>query len=149
MRRSVNARCPPDPQTDRQLMSALNFYLNEAREGDWDAAYFGLIELGDVDGLEAAYHGETDPEIRSLIVHAVWQHRLPATIDFLAVALRDPNERVWKEALDGLVVLASTTSRKALEAELERIADDDPDYRSWIVEAIGQIDEAIERQTNF
>jgi hypothetical protein len=124
-------------------MSELSFYLNEAREGNSEAAYFGLIHLGDVVGLQDAYRAETDPEIRALLVHAVWQHRLTETIGFLAVALGDPHDETRKQALDGLVTLASPASRKALVDELARTAASNPDYRNWIEEAIEQIDEAI------
>jgi hypothetical protein len=124
-------------------MSELSFYLNEAREGNSEAAYFGLIHLGDVVGLQDAYRAETDPKIRALLVHAVWQHRLSETIGFLAVALRDPHGETWKEALGGLVTLASPASRKVVEDELARTAESNPDYRNWLEEAIEQIDAAI------
>jgi hypothetical protein len=71
--------------------------------------------------LEEAYHVEPDPGIRSLIVEAVWQHRLPSSVDFLAVALEDPHTEVWKQALDGLVTLASLESRRVLELATSRM----------------------------
>jgi len=119
------------------------YYLSEARNGDIDAAYHSLIELPNhlLPDLEEAYRGEADPEIRALIVEAVWQHRLPTSVDFLAVAVEDPYPEVWKQALDGLVALASAESRKVLELVKSRVAGQDAILRAWIDEAIDQIDE--------
>jgi HEAT repeat protein len=119
------------------------YYLNEAKTGDFDAAYHGLIELPSrlLPDLEEAYRGEADPEIRALIVEAVWQHRSPSSVDFLAVALEDPHPDVWKQALDGLVRIASPESRKVLELAKSGEAGQDAVIRAWIQEAIDQIDE--------
>jgi hypothetical protein len=124
-------------------MTEVDFYLNAARNGEVDAAFHGLIELDDhaIPALQEAYRAEADPAIRALIVEAVWQHRLPSTIDFLAAALADPHPEVWKQALDGMVTLASAESRELLEAALERSVAGDAEYRSWIEEAIGRVDE--------
>ena len=64
------------------------YYLDEARNGDFEAAYHGLIELPPdlLPDLAEAYRTEDDPQIRALIVEAVWQHRLPTSLDFLALA---------------------------------------------------------------
>jgi hypothetical protein len=128
-------------------MTEVDFHLKAARNGDFDAALHGLIELEDraIPALQKAYRVETDPVIRALILEAVWQHRLPATIAFLAVALGDPHPGVWKQALDGLVTLASADSRKVLEAALEHAAAGDSERRAWIEEAIGQIGEVMRR----
>jgi hypothetical protein len=126
-------------------MTEIDGNLDLARDGDIGAAFHGLIELRDDDipALQEAYRVESEPAIRALVVEAVWQHRLPSTTDFLAVALADPHLEVWKRALDGLVTLASAESRKALEAALESAAARDSEHRAWIEEAIGQIDEVI------
>jgi HEAT repeats len=137
-----------DPnESEPYPMTEVDFYLNQARNGEVDAAFHGLIELGDdaIPALQQAYRTESDSAIRALIVEAVWQHRLPATIDFLAVALIDPHPDVWKQALDGLVTLASAESRDVLEAALEHASAGDAEYRDWIREAIGQIDEIVGR----
>jgi HEAT repeats len=89
--------------------------------------------------LEDAYRGEADPEIRALIVEAVWQHRQPSSVDFLAVTLEDQEPEVWKQALDGLVRLASPESRNALELAKNRLAGQDAVFRAWIEEAIDQV----------
>jgi HEAT repeat protein len=128
-------------------LTEVDFYLDAARNGKFDAAFHGLVELEDqaITVLVAAYQAEADPLVRELIVEAVWQHRLPSTIDFLAAALADPHPGVWKRALDGLVALASVESRDALEAALGTLAAGDDRCRSWIEEAIGQIDEGLGR----
>jgi len=118
-----------------------DYYISEARNGDFDAAYHGLIELPNdlLPDLEDAYRSEADPVIRALIVEAVWQHRLPSSVDFLAIALEDPHPEVWKEALDGLVTLASPESRKVLELAKSRMAGHDATFRAWVTEAIDQV----------
>jgi hypothetical protein len=123
------------------------YYLSEARNGDYHNAYHGLIELPDhlLPDLEEAYRGEADPQIRALIVEAVWQHRLPTSVHFLKVALEDPHPEVWKQSLDGLVVLASPESRKILELAKTRVAGPDANLVAWIDEAIDQIDESATR----
>jgi len=121
-----------------------DYYLSEARNGDFDAAYHSLIELPNdlLPDLEEAYRGEADPGIRALIVEAVWQHRLSTSVDFLAVALADPHPEVWKQAVDGLVTLASPESRKVLDLAKSRVAGHDAPFRDWIEEAIDQIGES-------
>jgi hypothetical protein len=83
---------------------------------------------------------------RALIVEAVWQHRQPTSVDFLAIALDDPHPDVWKQALDGLVTLASPESRKVLELAKSRLAEEDAILRARIEEAIDQIDERFTRR---
>ncbi len=124
------------------------YYLSEARNGDFDNAYHGLIELPIelLPELEEAYRREADPEIRVLIVEAVWQHRQPASVDFLAFALDDPHPDVWKQALDGLVTLASPDSSKTLALAKSGLAEEDAILRAWIEEAIDQIDERSTRR---
>ena len=124
------------------------YYLSEARNGDFHSAYHSLIELPNylLPELEEAYRRDADPEIRALIVEAVWQHRQPTSVDFLAIALDDPHPDVWKQALDGLVTLASPESRKVLELAKSRLAEEDAILRARIEEAIDQIDERFTRR---
>jgi hypothetical protein len=123
------------------------YYLNKAKNGDFDAAYHGFIELPEnlLPELEQAYRGESDPKIRALVVKAAWEHRLPISVGFLAVALEDPHPDVWKEALDGLVTLASPDSRKVLELAKARAWGKDAILLAWIEEAIDQTDESMNR----
>ena len=117
------------------------YYLNHAKNGDSETAYHGLIELPRhlLPDLEDAYRDEADPLIRALIVEAIWQHRLPSSVGFLAAALEDPHPDVWKEALDGLVTLASPQSREVLELAKHRVGGQDETLLTWIEEAIEQI----------
>jgi hypothetical protein len=119
------------------------YYFSELRNGNFDNAYHCLIELPNdlLPELEEAYRGESDPKIRALVVEAVWQHHLPASVDFLAVVLEDPDPDVWKQALDGLVTLASPESRRVLDLARSRAPGQDAILREWIEEAIDQIDE--------
>jgi hypothetical protein len=122
-------------------MTESEYYLDKARRGEGEAAYHGLVELPDatLPALLEAFSAEPDPAVRSLIVHAFWQHR-PSAIGLLGLALDDPHSEVWKEALDGLVTLASPESRGLLEAAKGGRAQGDPERLAWIVEAIADID---------
>lgn len=119
-------------------MSAVAYYIEKARSGDLEAAFHGLRELGHdtLPAMQMAYTCEDDPVVRSMIVEAVWQHRQPSVIKFLADVLRDPTPIVWRQALDGLVTLASPESirvlRSAADGEIEA------ERRTWIEEAIEQ-----------
>jgi hypothetical protein len=66
------------PQGPNPVNDETDLYLSKARGGELDAAFHSLIELRDdfLDDLEAAYHVEPDPLIRSLLVQALWQRRL-------------------------------------------------------------------------
>ena len=90
------------------MNEATEYLLNEAKNGDFDAAFHGLIELPGhlLPDLEDAYRDEADPEIRALIVEAVWQQRSPTSVEFLAVALEDPHPDVWKQALTSRPITA-------------------------------------------
>ncbi len=127
-------------------MNALDYYIEKARSGNGDAAFHGLRELdaNTIPAIQEAYRSEPDPTVRALFVRAIWEHRDPSVIDFLAEAVGDPHPAVWKEALDGLVTLASPEAQSVLEAIIG--SDRDAERRDWIGEAIGQIRDAIVRQ---
>ena len=55
---------------------------------------------------------------------------------------RDPAPEVWKQALDGLVCLASPEAWRALRSAAD--GEDDEERRAWIEEAIEQVGDAIE-----
>lgn len=124
-------------------MDAVAYYIERARAGDTDAASHGLRELDRtaLPALREAYQAEGDPTVRAVLVEAIWQHREPSAIDFLGLALADRHTEVWKQALDGLVTLASPESRRQLESSIPGISD--AERRAWIEEAIGQIDLAM------
>lgn len=125
-------------------MNATDEYLQIARCGSFEAAFHGLIDIGPevIPSLVQAYRSESDPQVRALIVEVVWQHRCPSTLDFLAAALDNPHPAVWKQALDGLVVLASPEAEHRLRAVAGRL-DVGDERRAWCEEAIHQITEAV------
>jgi HEAT repeat protein len=122
-------------------MRNVDDYLNLARAGHGEAAGHGLIALGEpaLPQLESAYRQENDPAIRNLIVRAIWEIRSPASIDFLAEALQDPAPEVWRQALDGLVALASRESLSILESARDRLGDDRGPFHEWVAEAIEDV----------
>lgn len=79
-----------------------------------------------------------------MLVEAIWQHRQPSVIGFLADVLGDPVPVVWKQALDGLVTLASPESMRVLRSAADNECD--AERRAWIEEAIEQSADAIARQ---
>lgn len=129
-------------------IEAVTYYLELARSGFRDEAFHGLRELSHdaLPVMQSAYHNEHDPNIRELLVEAIWQHRQSSVIDFLLDALRHPDARVWKQALDGLVALASPAAIQALRSVWDR--ETDSERRAWFEEAIDQAGEEIERQSD-
>ncbi|HET6324970.1 MAG TPA: HEAT repeat domain-containing protein [Planctomycetaceae bacterium] len=126
-----------------RVQEAFAHYLVEARGGDRDTALFGLIELDHsvLPLLQAAYHSEPEGTIRALLVEAIWQHRPQSVAPFLFEALKDADNETWMQALDGLVALASPTTRDGLECALRVEAD--ARRREWFAEALDQIRQAI------
>ncbi len=125
-------------------MGLLDDYMEQARSGDLEGAFHGLREL-DSDALPAlleACRCEDDPNVRSLLVEAIWQQRQPSVIGFLGDLLGDPIPVVWKQALDGLVTLASPESLRVLRSAAD--CEYDAERRAWIEEAIEQTADAIE-----
>ena len=128
-------------------MAGVARYLELARAGHHAGALEGLVELGEpaLPALIESYRAEADPVVRALIVEAVWQLRTHESIDFLAEAIQDPDAIVWKQALDGLVTLASPEALSVLEGARDRIGNDREEFREWVDGAIedvsGRIDE--------
>src|SRR5690242_3015237 len=91
-------------------------YLQRFRKGDRDGAFFCLLEMehGIVPELMAAFRAERDSRVREFLVEIIWQHRQSSAIPFLKEALNDGAPAVWKQALDGLVALASSAALEVL-----------------------------------
>lgn len=119
-------------------------YLESFHKGDCDGAFFGLLEMGHevLPELIEVFRHEEDSDIREFLVEVIWQHRQLSTIPFLGEALYDNAPIVWKQALDGLVTLASPQALEWLETakarEFSRQADAE-EFRRWLDEAIEQI----------
>ena len=74
--------------------------------------------------IYAAYDRATEPSIRWALVKAVWEHREPSSVPFLARALHDPSDEVWNEAITGLVTIGSDDARAALRHAVAGSSDD-------------------------
>ncbi len=123
----------------------IDYYLTLVRQGDFDSAFHGLRKLspGALAELIEVFRSEHDAEVRELIVRSVWEWRDAAAIGFLGDALRDRDSRVWKQALDGLVVFGSDAAIEVLNAA----RSDQPgcrrnasEFQAWVDEAIEQIE---------
>lgn len=127
-------------------MEAVDYYVEKARAGSLEEAFHGLRELSPdaIPAMQSVYVDEDDPIVRSLLLKAIWQHRQHSAIDFLADALRDPAPVVWRQALDGLVALASPASIQSLRSAGGREAD--AERRAWIEEAVDQAAETVVHQ---
>jgi len=125
-------------------------YLQLFRKGDRDGAFFGLLEMDHevVPQLIAAFRSERDNRVREFLVEVIWQHRQPSAIPFLGEALHDAVAAVWKQALDGLVTLASPAALDVLRAgrtrqfPTERETDE---FRRRLDEAIEQAESEVQR----
>ena len=88
-----------------------------------------------------AYAHESDGRRRELLIHCLWQFRDLAALPTLSAALRDPDDRVRKEALDGIVTLGGDAALRVLEEARDARAKAriEKSKRAWIDEAIRQI----------
>ncbi len=109
-----------------------------------DQARFTLMETPDamLAELMATYRSERDAEVRAALVEVIWQHRQPASLEFLGEALHDPDERVWQQALDDLVALGGPAANQVLKkaiawAERDRQANEE--FLGWLDEARDQV----------
>lgn len=125
-------------------MQRIADYLELLRNGDRDAAFFGLVEAEPeiVPKLIERFRAETNQEVREFLVEVIWQHRDPSTVPFLASTLGDADPDVWKQSLDGLVTIGTVEAVNALLAARKRSfsceAERD-EFLAWIDEAIEQI----------
>jgi hypothetical protein len=78
-----------------------------------------------------AFHRETSGLRRQSLVHALWQFRDAAALPTLAAALQDPDDRVWKEALDGIVTVAGPAGMRVLEEARDRLSEDGRRAQGW------------------
>ncbi|MCS6285538.1 MAG: HEAT repeat domain-containing protein [Nitrospira sp.] len=113
--------------------------LSEGRTRGWDQLHCALSALlpEAIGVIVRAYHEESDTRQRESLLHLLWEFRDPAAIPTLAEALKDPSDRVWKEALDGLVTLG-TPSLSYLE-DARNAQPQSSVTRQWLDEAIKQI----------
>jgi len=123
-------------------------FLQQFRDRHRENAFFGLLEM-DHDALPeliAAFRAERDTQVGAFLVEIIWQHRQQPMVSFLGEALHDSAPAVWKEALDGLVTLASPAALEILRSARTRQFPSQrqtDEFRRWLDEAIAQ----AERQT--
>ena len=132
-----------------ELAEHIAYYLERFRRGDRDDACHGLLELGSeaLPGLIAAVRAEEDRELRRVLLEIVWQCRDAAAVPFLLEMLDESEPEVWKEALDGLVTLASPAVLHALEAKRHGVSRPDG-FAIWLAEAMMQVREALQLQAD-
>jgi HEAT repeat protein len=129
----------------------IEHYLREWDSSGWAAAYHSLIELGPpvLPQLQARFAESGDSRFRAALVELAFHLHSPDTLPLFATALRGPEARVWKAALDGLVDLASPAAAALLEEALGWTPPgrtNATDWTSWLDEALQQVREAIEAQ---
>jgi len=125
-------------------------YLEDYRHGDSQNAFYRLTTMSHdvLPDLITAFKKERDGRVRVFLVETIWQHRQQSVIPFLAECVFDPEPDIWKEALSGLVTLASPQAidalRSARSRQFPRERDTD-EYRSWIDEAIEQAEAELQK----
>jgi len=125
-------------------------YLEDFKKDDSQNAFCALTNLPHdvLPELIATFKKEQEKRVRVFLVETIWQHRQQSVIPFLAEVLHDPDPDVWKEALDGLVTLASPQAVEAHRSAKQRQFKDDKDaqeFREWIDEAIEQAETEMQR----
>jgi HEAT repeat protein len=107
--------------------------------------FFTLISLPQsYPFVAAACRDERRPERRAVLIRCLWQYRDHAAIATLASALQDVDDRVWKEALDGLVTLGGAEAERVLrDARASLVGEDAQTKAEWFDEAIEQIGDAL------
>ena len=109
-----------------------------------ESAFFALKDLPEALPLVAeAYEYESDGGRRESLIHCLWQFRDTKALPTLSAALHDPDDRVWKEALDGIVTLGGEAGLQVLEKARDVAAQKPTERvrREWIEEAIRQVQE--------
>ena len=127
----------------RQFAPQIDYCLQLVRSGDADTAFHTLLDIGPevLPELVGVFWKEHDVEVREFLVKAIWEYRHHSAIPFLREALNDPEQRVWRQALDGLVTIDSPASLAAMRAAMAReFANHDAkqEFRGCLEEAFEQ-----------
>ena len=85
-----------------------------------------------------AFERAVDSDAKIALVEVISQYRSPDGVSFLAGLLREPNAKLWKTALDGLVMVGGSAALNALASVRPTSR---PEQRAWIDEALSQITE--------
>ena len=127
----------------------IEFYLQNLRTGHHDTAFHALREAGPsiIPRLIETFRHEKSAPVRAELVAIIWNFKVPETVNFLGEALNDADPGVWKNALDGLVTMASPASLKVLEGAAVRAnskGSGGKDFLRWVNEASEQVRDLIE-----
>ena len=116
--------------------STVDHYLGEFRAGRCAEAFHGLIELGPavVSDLITAYEGATDLDCEVFVIEVISEFRLDSSLGFLRHALGRDDPRIWKAALNGMVMVQSRDAVDAMDHVLSSIQGSEK--KEWIEEAI-------------
>jgi HEAT repeat protein len=126
------------------LRALVEHYLLEWSSSRWAHAYHSLIELGPriLPELESRFAESRDSALRAALVELAQQLHSADALPLFAAALEDEAPEVWKQALDGLVDLASPGSLLLLESALAHPPPGETspgEWASWVQEAIQQV----------
>lgn len=127
----------------QRIAPQISHYLEMFRSGDADNSFHGLLELDRdiLPELMAVFRSTQDIRLREMLVAVIWGYREQSVIPFLREALFDTEPRIWREALNGLVSLASPAALDVLcEARTRRFLTqrETEEFRRWVDEAISQ-----------
>ncbi|MEN9675068.1 MAG: hypothetical protein RIS76_964 [Verrucomicrobiota bacterium] len=134
----------------QRLSPKIAYYLQMFRSGDAENAFHGLLELDRdiLPELMAVFRSTQDIGLRELLVAVIWGYREQSVIPFLREALFDTEPRIWRQALNGLVSLASPAALAVLcEARTRQLFTqrETEEFRRWVEEAISQAETEIRR----
>jgi hypothetical protein len=121
----------------------IDYYLEMFRSGDTDNAFHGLLEIDSdiLPELIQVFRASHDLGVRELLVEVIWEYRDHSVLPFLGEVLFDSEPGIWRQALNGLVTLASPAALDALRAararEFPRQRETE-EFRRWLEEAIAQ-----------
>ena len=120
------------------------FYLNEYFLGHFGEAFHGLLELQQdaVPELVKAYRASTETSLRAFLLKVIWQYRQTAELPLLTEALYEREPEIWKEAIDGLVSMATPESLQILQTARTRQFSDvrmGRMFSEWLEEANTQV----------
>jgi HEAT repeat protein len=127
----------------RELSALVDHYLLDWDSRAWAGSYHSLIELGAqiLPDLTRRLDEARDVAFRAALVELARQLRSADALPLFEAALQDPSPEVWKQALDGLVALASPASILLLEDASRREPPGKTsatDWASWVGEALQQ-----------
>lgn len=118
-------------------------YVTELAGSRADDACHSLLDLGHaaLPHLEEAFSLARDRGVKIRLAEVVCHIRSTEAIPFLERLLLNRDPKMWKTALDGLVMVGDEPVGRsvALEALAAARESADPEKLSWIDEAISQI----------